>query len=101
MPCCCGALAVQAFLQLLQFGGSYLNARVGQVDFTPELVPASSWSAGRAAALSHAKAAEACLNAWERRVAAFLLRAKTRAPLVFLSSLCTSLHTARRHHLPA
>ena len=72
-----------------------------QSEKTPEPVPATSWSAGGAAALSHAKAAEACLKAWERRVAAFLLRAKTRAPLVFLSSLCTSLHAARRQHLPA
>ena len=55
----------------------------------------NSWSAGRAPALSQAKAADACLNAWERRVAAFLLCAKTSAPLVFLSSLCTSLQASR------
>ena len=61
----------------------------------------NSWSAGRAPALSQARAADACLKACESRVAALLLRAKTSAPLVFLSSLCTSLHAARRQHLPA
>ena len=97
----CGAITFLAFLCSNMKKDILRQQSLGQSVITTELIPASSWSAGKAAALSHAKAAEACLKAWERRVAAFLLRAKTSAPLVFLSSLCTSLQASRSQHLPA
>ena len=62
------------------------------------LLPACSWSPAPAAELACASEADACLKARDSRVAVSLVRATMSAPLVPLSSLCTSLRRTGKTH---